>query len=69
MSVLAPTLVRMSPDSLAPGSVRSAAVLNEQIRALWLRAGGTLSAQEREEYELLVVKWAAAIRGEIIEAA
>lgn len=59
----------MSPDSLASGSVRSAAALNEQIRALWLRAGGSLSAQEREEYELLVVKWAAAIRGEIIEAA
>ncbi|MGW3653714.1 hypothetical protein [Streptomyces sp. NPDC000878] len=59
----------MSPDSLTPGSVRSAAVLNEQIRALWLRAGGSLSTQEREEYELLVVRWAAAIRGEVIEAA
>ena len=59
----------MSPDALTPGSVRSAATLNEQIRALWLRAGGSLSAQERKEYELLVVKWAAAIRGEIIEAA
>ncbi|MHB9863216.1 hypothetical protein [Streptomyces sp. YIM S03343] len=59
----------MSPDSVAPGSVRSAAELNEQIRALWLRAGGRLSAQERAEYELLVVRWAAAIRGEIIEAA
>lgn len=59
----------MSPDSVAPGSVRSAAALNEQIRALWLRAGGSLSAQEREEYELLVVRWAAAIRGEVIEAA
>ncbi|WP_105972166.1 hypothetical protein [Streptomyces geranii] len=59
----------MSPDSLTPGSVRSAAVLNEQIRALWLRAGGSLSPQEREEYEGLVVKWAAAIRGEVIEAA
>ncbi|MEU7055820.1 hypothetical protein [Streptomyces sp. NPDC046197] len=59
----------MSPDSVAPGSVRSAAELNEQIRALWLRAGGSLSAQERAEYELLVVEWAAAIRGEVIEAA
>ncbi|MEV5321256.1 hypothetical protein AB0K92_27020 [Streptomyces sp. NPDC052687] len=59
----------MSPDSGAPGSVRSAAEVNEQIRALWLRAGGTLSAQEREEYELLVVEWAAAMRGEMIEAA
>ncbi|WP_405739632.1 hypothetical protein OG885_37655 [Streptomyces sp. NBC_00028] len=59
----------MSPDSMASGSVRSAAEVNEQIRALWLRAGGSLSPQEREEYELLVVEWAAAIRGSVIEAA
>ncbi|MET9969275.1 hypothetical protein ABZZ80_25925 [Streptomyces sp. NPDC006356] len=59
----------MSPHSLRPGSVRSAAEVNEEIRALWLRAGGSLSAQERAEYELLVVEWAAAIRGEVIEAA
>ena len=59
----------MSPDSVIPGSVRSAAEVNEQIRALWMRAGGTLSAQERAEYELLVVEWAAAIRGDVIKAA
>ncbi|MGW2648778.1 hypothetical protein ACWC2T_28590 [Streptomyces sp. NPDC001393] len=59
----------MSPDVPPSGSVRSAAELNEQIRALWLRAGGTLSAQERAEYELLVVEWAEAIRGAVIEAA
>ncbi|MGX1268598.1 hypothetical protein [Streptomyces phaeoluteigriseus] len=59
----------MSPSSSALGSVRSAAELNERIRALWLRAGGTLSAQERAEYELLVVEWAAAIRGEVVKAA
>ncbi|MGX4693483.1 hypothetical protein [Streptomyces sp. JNUCC 63] len=59
----------MSPDSVAPGSVRSAAELNEQIRSLWLRSGGSLSAQERAEYELLVVEWAAAIRDRVIEAA
>ncbi|MER6526530.1 hypothetical protein [Streptomyces sp. NPDC001508] len=59
----------MSPDSVPPGSPRSATEVNEQIRALWLRAGGSLSAQERAEYELLVVEWAEAIRGEIIEAA
>ncbi|MFJ4695922.1 hypothetical protein [Streptomyces sp. NPDC088766] len=59
----------MSPSSSAPGSVRSAAELNEQIRALWLRAGGSLSAPERAEYELLVVEWAAAIRGEVVRAA
>ncbi|GHF58782.1 hypothetical protein [Streptomyces thermodiastaticus] len=59
----------MSPDSNASGSVRSAAELNEQIRALWLRSGGSLSAQERAEYELLVVEWAAAVRSEVIKAA
>ncbi|WP_328222571.1 hypothetical protein [Streptomyces sp. NBC_00310] len=59
----------MSPDSPVRGSVRSAADLNDQIRALWQHAGGSLSAQERAEYELLVAKWAAAIRGEVIEAA
>ncbi|GAA2270058.1 MULTISPECIES: hypothetical protein [Streptomyces] len=59
----------MSPDLVTPGSVRSAAEVNEQIRALWLRAGGSLSAQEREQYELLVVEWAAAIRGRVVKAA
>ena len=67
--MLAPSLVAMSPDSATPGSVRSAAELNEQIRALWLRSGGSLSAEEREEYELLVVEWASAIRAAVIEAA
>ncbi|MGW1726038.1 hypothetical protein ACWCQK_24235 [Streptomyces sp. NPDC002306] len=59
----------MSPQSMTPGSVRSAAEVNEQIRALWLRAGGSLSAQERAEYELLVVEWAAAIRSRVARAA
>ena len=59
----------MSPHSLTPGSVRSAAEVNEQIRALWMRAGGSLSAQERAEYELVVVEWAAAIQSSVIEAA
>ncbi|MFE9685488.1 hypothetical protein ACFYXC_25890 [Streptomyces sp. NPDC002701] len=59
----------MSPDSPTTGSARSAAVLNEQIRALWIRAGGSLSTQERAEYELLIVQWAAAVRDEIVEAA
>ncbi|MBJ6637773.1 hypothetical protein H4K36_07235 [Streptomyces sp. DHE7-1] len=59
----------MSPDFTPRGSVRSAAELNERIRALWVRAGGTLSPQERAEYELLVVEWAQAVRGRVIEAA
>jgi hypothetical protein len=59
----------MSPDVPPPGSARSAAELNEQIRALWLRAGGTLSAQQRAAYELLVIEWAAAMRRRVVEAA
>ncbi|MFF0221480.1 hypothetical protein [Streptomyces sp. NPDC004629] len=41
-------------------SERSAAEVNEQIRALWLRSGGTLSVEQREEYRRLVLEWAAA---------
>ncbi len=58
----------MSPNFLTTGSVRSAAALNEQIRALWIRSGGSLSAEERAEYELLVAEWAAAVRDEAIAA-
>jgi hypothetical protein len=43
--------------------------VNEQIRELWLRAGGTLSAEERVEYEKLVMEWAAAVRCGVSEAA
>ncbi|MFF5969226.1 hypothetical protein ACFY64_37140 [Streptomyces collinus] len=59
----------MSPDFVTPGSLRPAAEVNEEIRALWQRTGGTLSAEERAEYELLVVEWAAAIRGGVVTAA
>lgn len=48
---------------------RTAAALNEQIRGLWLRAGGSLSSDEAAEYQRLVTEWAAAIRDEIVEAA
>ncbi|MFB7496265.1 hypothetical protein ACFC09_16505 [Streptomyces sp. NPDC056161] len=40
-------------------SERSAAEVNEEIRALWLRSGGTLSVEQREEYQRLVLEWAA----------
>ncbi|MGW3668857.1 hypothetical protein [Streptomyces sp. NPDC005141] len=39
---------------------RSAAEVNEEIRALWFRAGGTLSIEERREYQRLVLEWAEA---------
>ncbi|MER5377395.1 hypothetical protein [Streptomyces sp. NPDC002132] len=41
-------------------SERSAEEVNEEIRALWLRSGGTLSGEQREEYQRLVLEWAAA---------
>ncbi|GGS07065.1 hypothetical protein GCM10010269_52600 [Streptomyces humidus] len=41
-------------------SERSAAEVNEEIRALWFRSGGTLSVEQREEYQRLVLEWAAA---------
>ena len=61
----------MIPDPVNPGSVRSAALVNEDIRALWMRAGGSLSEVERREYEALLDEWAAAKRDEtgIVEAA
>jgi hypothetical protein len=43
-----------------PSSERSAAEVNEEIRALWRRSGGTLSGEQREEYQRLVLEWAAA---------
>lgn len=61
----------MIPDPVNPGSVRSAALVNEEIRALWARAGGTLTAEQRREYEALLDEWAAALKAEagITEAA
>jgi uncharacterized lipoprotein YddW (UPF0748 family) len=41
-------------------SERSAAEVNEEIRALWLRSGGTLTVEQREEYRRLVLEWSAA---------
>lgn len=53
------------PPNQSPGSVRSAAALNEEIRQLWFRAGGVLAADvERAEYARLVVEWAGAKRAE-----
>jgi hypothetical protein len=57
------------PSSPAPGSVRSAAAVNEEIRALWERNGRVLSPAERDRYRALLVEWAAAVRGEQAEAA
>ena len=59
----------MIPDPRSRGSARSAAELNEQIRALLAQAGGVLSAEQKRAYDGLVAEWAAAVRGEVTEAA
>ncbi|MEG3627775.1 hypothetical protein [Streptomyces poriticola] len=46
--------------TVEPPSERSAAEVNAEIRALWIRSGGTLSVEQREEYQRLVMEWAAA---------
>ncbi|AKJ08969.1 hypothetical protein ACWGLF_34075 [Streptomyces puniciscabiei] len=50
------TTVEAAPER----SARSAAEVNEEIRALWRRAGGTLTTEQRAEYQRLVMEWAAA---------
>ncbi|MGW5123329.1 hypothetical protein ACWEQ7_04540 [Streptomyces sp. NPDC004069] len=50
----------MSPDVHTRGSVRPAAAVNGEIRALMLRAGGRLRAEDRSAYEGLVAEWIAA---------
>ncbi|MET7517810.1 hypothetical protein [Streptomyces sp. NPDC005480] len=51
------------------GTARSAEEVNEQIRGLWLRAGGRLSTEQRAQYARLVTEWAVAVRTEVVEAA
>ncbi|MBT3077680.1 MULTISPECIES: hypothetical protein [Streptomyces] len=55
-----------SPSS--PRAARSLSVVNEEIRAL-LTSGGLVSVEGRRRYEELLVEWAAAVRGDVAEAA
>lgn len=59
----------MSPDSPGLGPLRPAAVVNEEIRTLMIRAGGYLRAEDRSLYEQLREEWAVAVRAEIVTAA
>lgn len=52
-----------------PRSVRPADVVNDQIRDLWARTGGRLSAEDRAEYEALVTEWAKASSGAAVQRA
>ncbi|MFC9289185.1 hypothetical protein [Streptomyces sp. NPDC057052] len=55
-------------EHLTERPARSAAEVNEEIRALWLRSGGTLTGEQREEYRRLVLEWAA-VAPQSVEAA
>lgn len=57
------------PTAPNPGSARPATAINQDIRALWTRAGNTLGPAERDEYHQLLIEWASAARHDIAEAA
>ena len=60
----------MSPNVPVSGFVRSAAVVNEAIRAVVRGARGRAWTQaERALYEQLRDEWVAAMRDEVVEAA
>ncbi|WP_164837777.1 hypothetical protein [Streptomyces sp. B27] len=58
----------MPSSSASPRAARSLSAVNEEIRAL-LSAGGLVSTEGRCRYEELLVEWAAAVRGDVTEAA
>lgn len=59
----------MSPNPSPDGITRSAAAVNEDIRALVVACGGWLYGEARQRYEELVAEWAAAMQAEVVEAA
>ncbi|MCI3246277.1 hypothetical protein [Streptomyces spinosisporus] len=60
----------MPPTPLACGRVRPAAVVNEEIRALWTDPRVKLTDEERAALEDLYEEWAAATRqAEVVKAA
>ncbi|GHF40098.1 hypothetical protein GCM10018783_05860 [Streptomyces griseosporeus] len=64
-----PRMLHSMSTTVEPASERSAAEVNEEIRALWLRSGGTLTGEQREEYQRLVLEWAAAAQRRPVNAA
>ena len=49
--------------------MRSAADVNEEIRALWPHPSMRLTPEQRAALERLYEEWAAAVRAEVVEAA
>ncbi|MCX4733798.1 hypothetical protein [Streptomyces sp. NBC_01363] len=59
----------MSRSPRSSDSTRTAAAVNEEIRDLWQRSGGCLSPEDEEQYQRLLVEWAAATGGSARSAA
>ncbi|MFE4328964.1 hypothetical protein ACFRQM_05765 [Streptomyces sp. NPDC056831] len=59
----------MSRSPCSSDSVRTAAVVNKEIRDLWQRSGGCLSPEDEEQYQRLLVEWAAVTGGSARTAA
>ncbi|MFF1835991.1 hypothetical protein ACFVXE_17560 [Streptomyces sp. NPDC058231] len=59
----------MSRPPYSSDSVRSAAVVNEEIRDLWQHSGGCLSPDDEDQYQRLLVEWAAVTGGSARSAA
>jgi hypothetical protein len=54
----------MSTFAPVSGPVRPSDVVNEEIRALVVRAGGWLYGPSRDRYEVLVAEWTVAVAAE-----
>ncbi|MFL1903064.1 hypothetical protein ACJWDR_28765 [Streptomyces tauricus] len=61
----------MPPTTSPSGLPRSAAAVNEEIRALWANADPRvlLAPEARARYERLRAEWAEAVRAEVVTAA
>lgn len=60
----------MPPTPPRCSAARSAATVNAEIRSLWQYADdGTLSPAQEARYQELLVEWADAMRGDLVEAA
>lgn len=59
----------MPPTPSCRGPVRSAAAVNEEIRALWFDTRVRLSEEGRAALERLYEEWAAAVQADVVKAA
>lgn len=59
----------MPPTPPPDGSLRSAAAVNAEIRALWTHPDARLTDEQREKYRLLLAELRQVERGDVTTAA